>query len=225
MAKLTVQELEQRVKELEEENRELRQQKEDSLDRNLLISILNEIPAFIYLQAQDYTIRYSNKYFNDHFRKPGKGELCYSVLWDRKEPCDVCPTFTVFDKPEMIVWDWHSDTDGKDYQIHDYPFKDIDGSSLVLELGIDITDRKKAEQEREKVIKELEAALHEIETLRGILPICASCKNIRDDNGYWQQIESYLSSHTQAEFTHSICPECTRKLYPELEVDNETSKD
>lgn len=62
----------------------------------------------------------------------------------------------------------------------------------------------------------LEKSLAEVKTLRGFLPICASCKNIRDDQGYWTQIESYISNHSEAEFTHSICPQCSEKLYPGL---------
>jgi phosphoserine phosphatase RsbU/P len=64
-------------------------------------------------------------------------------------------------------------------------------------------------------IKELQQALDEIKTLRGIVPICASCKKIRDDAGYWQQVEVYVRDHTEAEFSHDICPECMKKLYPE----------
>lgn len=63
---------------------------------------------------------------------------------------------------------------------------------------------------------ELEKALGEIRQLSGMLPICASCKKIRDDKGYWKQIEAYISEHTEAKFSHGICPECARKLYPEL---------
>lgn len=68
----------------------------------------------------------------------------------------------------------------------------------------------------DKQNRELEAALKEIKTLHGLLPICASCKKIRDDQGYWQQLEEYLGDHTQAEFTHGLCPECMKELYPEL---------
>jgi AmiR/NasT family two-component response regulator len=69
--------------------------------------------------------------------------------------------------------------------------------------------------------KELEKALSEIKTLRGILPICASCKNVRDDKGYWNQIESYIRDHSEAEFSHSLCPECAKKLYPDLDIHND----
>jgi hypothetical protein len=62
----------------------------------------------------------------------------------------------------------------------------------------------------------LQNALNEIKTLKGILPICASCKKIRDDDGYWNQIESYLHTHTEAEFSHSLCPDCVKRLYPDI---------
>jgi hypothetical protein len=75
---------------------------------------------------------------------------------------------------------------------------------------------EKAEKERERLIRELQQALAEIKKLSGFLPICASCKRIRDDKGYWNQIEKYISEHSEAHFTHGICPECSRKLYPDF---------
>lgn len=69
--------------------------------------------------------------------------------------------------------------------------------------------------ERCKLKVELENSLKEIKTLQGFLPICASCKKIRDDKGYWNQIEAYISDHSEAKFTHAICPDCFKKLYPE----------
>ena len=70
--------------------------------------------------------------------------------------------------------------------------------------------------ERQKLTVKLREALEQIKTLRGLLPICASCKDIRDDRGYWHQIEDYVRNHSDAEFSHGICPECAEKLYPEL---------
>ena len=63
---------------------------------------------------------------------------------------------------------------------------------------------------------ELQKALDDVKLLSGLIPICANCKQIRDDKGYWQSVENYISQHSQAEFSHSICPDCVRKLYPEL---------
>jgi len=93
----------------------------------------------------------------------------------------------------------------------------LDGREYLIESFLDLTERKQADEEREKLIKELKDALHEVNTLSGLLPICASCKKIRDDKGYWNQIESYIQDHSEAEFSHSLCPECLKKLYPELD--------
>jgi len=79
----------------------------------------------------------------------------------------------------------------------------------------DITDQKQQEKERERLIQQLQKALSEVRKLSGMLPICASCKKIRNDKGYWQQVESYITQHSEAQFSHGICPECARKLYPE----------
>ena len=78
----------------------------------------------------------------------------------------------------------------------------------------DITERKELEHEREQLIIDHMDALSKIKTLSGMLPICASCKRIRDDKGYWNQIESYVEQHSEAEFSHGICPECAKKIYP-----------
>ena len=86
----------------------------------------------------------------------------------------------------------------------------------ILSSGLDITAERRAEKEREKLIKELREALNKVKTLSGLLPICANCKKIRDDRGYWNQIEAYIGKHSDARFSHGICPECARKLYPEL---------
>jgi len=83
-------------------------------------------------------------------------------------------------------------------------------------IALDITEQKRLEEHRERLIEELRDALTHIKTLRGLLPICAACKKIRDDRGYWTQIEQYIRAHSEAEFTHGICPECVKKLYPEL---------
>lgn len=83
-------------------------------------------------------------------------------------------------------------------------------------LRIHIDLRRKAEAEKDALITELQEALNEVKTLRGIIPICASCKKIRDGEGFWQQVEDYISKHSDAVFSHGICHECEKKLYPDL---------
>lgn len=73
----------------------------------------------------------------------------------------------------------------------------------------------RAERERDRLIRELQEALASIKVLRGLLPICSHCKKIRDDKGYWKQVEVYIREHSEAEFSHGLCPDCVRKLYPE----------
>lgn len=93
---------------------------------------------------------------------------------------------------------------------------EFDAASLKLAIVRDITQRKAAEVERERLIRELQEALANVKILGGLLPICSHCKKIRDDKGYWERIESYISSRSGAQFTHGICPECVASLYPEL---------
>lgn len=91
----------------------------------------------------------------------------------------------------------------------------LDGNGKVVGASAitrDITRRREDETERVKLIGELTESLKQVKTLRGLLPICASCKRIRDDQGYWQQVETYLADHTEADFTHGICPDCLQKF-------------
>jgi len=86
----------------------------------------------------------------------------------------------------------------------------------MIEYSIDISDRNRVARERETLIADLRKALQEVKTLSGLLPICASCKKIRDDSGYWNNLELFIIEHSNADFTHSLCPECAQRLYPEI---------
>lgn len=96
-------------------------------------------------------------------------------------------------------------------------FKDRDGNIAGVEgITRDVTEFRRAQEAQGKLILELKAALDKVHTLSGLLPICSSCKKIRDDKGYWNQIESYIYEHAEVEFSHGLCPECAKKLYPEF---------
>jgi PAS domain S-box-containing protein len=86
------------------------------------------------------------------------------------------------------------------------------GERIIYSVARDITARKAAEDERNRLVHELQAALAEVRTLREILPICSYCKKIRDDENYWQNVEGYISRHTNTRFSHGICPTCYEKL-------------
>jgi PAS domain S-box-containing protein len=140
--------------------RELAERKraEEALEteRRRLFAVLEELPAWIYLQAPDHSIRFANRYFREQFGET-EASPCYEVLWGRLEPCEECGTFRVFDTQTPQEWEWSQTPNGRIYQLYAYPFTDIDGSPLVLELGIDITERKRAEEELKRRNKELSA--------------------------------------------------------------------
>ncbi len=97
-----------------------------------------------------------------------------------------------------------------------FPVRDPDGT-IAGTCGIsrDITRHKRAQQERERLIGELQEAADHIHQLHGLIPICAVCKRVRDDKGYWQQVETYISKHSEATFSHGLCGDCSRKLLAE----------
>jgi CheY-like chemotaxis protein len=91
------------------------------------------------------------------------------------------------------------------------PFEEND-LRIAVEVGL---YRARLENQREVLIKDLQEAMSKIKTLSGLIPICAWCKKIRDDQGYWQTVEQYVKEHSQADFTHGMCPECQKKYMPE----------
>ena len=92
------------------------------------------------------------------------------------------------------------------------PFDPIELRARIL-VGVRVVQLQQALDKR---IQDMEAALVQIKQMRGLLPICASCKKIRDDTGYWNQIELYIRDHSDVEFSHSICPPCAQELYPDI---------
>ena len=101
----------------------------------------------------------------------------------------------------------------------DYITKPFDAEEVLARVKTHLTLHF-LQQQLKKKNQELQLALTEIKTLRGILPICSSCKKIRNDKGYWEQIECYISEHSDAEFSHGLCQECAKKLYPDMFDEN-----
>ena len=97
----------------------------------------------------------------------------------------------------------------------DFITKPFQVEEVLARIDTHLTLRR-LQVEREKKNKALEAALAEIKALQGLIPICSNCKNVRDDEGYWKQIELYIQEHSEATFSHSLCPDCIKLLYPEF---------
>ena len=145
----------------------------------------------------------------DHNPDIPLGMICYlgyPLLWPDG---DIFGTICILDKKE----NYFSDQMTESVRL----FKASVESYLALLF--EVNERKRTEEEKELLIVELINALAQVKKLSGLLPICASCKKIRNDKGYWNQIEEYISDHSEAQFSHGICPDCMRKLYPELADD------
>lgn len=108
------------------------------------------------------------------------------------------------------------------FEAHVAPIKEIEGRPrMVAWIAFNITELKNTILEKESLIGRLQKAINEIKTLRGILPLCSFCKKIRDDKGYWNQLEAYLSKHSDADLSHGVCPDCARLHYPEVFEDED----
>ncbi|GEM_PF-1183194 len=122
-------------------------------ERNRLFTVLDMIPAFVYLQAEDHSIKFVNKEFKTRFGDP-KGKKCYEAISGCQKPCVPCPTFEVFQTKTPKSWEWQ-DNQGRTYIIYDYAFPSLDGEELVLEVGVDITELKNAENQLKETIEDL----------------------------------------------------------------------
>ncbi len=206
-----------------------RKRAEDALRRSYeftktVIDSMND--AISVINIHDFNIVSVNKTFLKEYAIEKEedviGKTCYGVTHKRHAICappdDICPLKDAVETGEHRVVEhvhYGEDAERLYVEVSATPIKDDDGKVVqVIHVTRDITARKKAEEERERLIRELQKALGEIKTLTGLLPICANCKKIRDDKGYWNQIEVYISEHSEAEFSHGICPECKEKLYP-----------
>lgn len=124
-------------------------------------SLLESIPAFVVLLREDFTIAFANKRFTTLFGPAGDGETCHRVMFGRDKPCPGCPTIRALRKGEPHVWELDM-ANGTSYELHDLPFTDADGQLLVLEMGIEITERKEAERRLERANAELELQASEL---------------------------------------------------------------
>ncbi|RJR19927.1 MAG: hypothetical protein C4581_04230 [Nitrospiraceae bacterium] len=181
--------------------------------------VLDSINVIVYVaDLKTYEVLYINEYTREMFGNV-KGKICWQTIQaGQTAPCGFCTNDNLIGpdgKPSGVYhWEFQNTVTGRWFDILDRAIEWKGGRIVRLEVATDITERKKAEEEREKLIIELRGALDEVKTLSGLLPICSSCQKIRDDKGYWNKVADYITTHYNVEFTHGLCPECAQKLYP-----------
>ncbi len=127
------------------EERVLKRTEQVSVERQRLYNVLETLPAYVILLDKDYCVPFANKVFRERFGE-SNGRRCYDFLFKRESPCENCETYKVLKTNGPHRWEW-TGPDGRDYDIYDFPFVETDGSTLILEMGIDITERKRAEKQ------------------------------------------------------------------------------
>ncbi|MDH4162685.1 MAG: PAS domain-containing protein [Nitrospirota bacterium] len=187
-----------------------------------LSSVIDALPhPFYVIDAATYQVKLAN--YAAYRGDLPAGTTCFSLSHKRSDPCrgddHPCPFTKVIDTGLPVTMEHrHHDGNGviSDVEVHGFPIFDDKGRVVqVIEYCIDISDRKRAVEEREQLIKELQSALREVRMLSGLLPICSSCKRIKNEQGAWSNLEMYISDHSGAQFTHGICPDCAQRLYPD----------
>jgi len=188
----------------------------------VLEAVLDESTDPIFNILEDGTYRFVNKAFSRPLgREPG--EVIGRRIWDLFPSDEAEKRMAVvrraFATGQTIVFDVRVPTAAGDrfYITSVKPLVDAEGPvASVVCISKDITQRKHLELEREELIRNLQTALEEVRSLSGLLPICSHCKKIRDAQQAWVHIEQYIREHSDASFTHGICPDCHRSHFPEV---------
>jgi PAS domain S-box-containing protein len=180
----------------------------------------NTISDFITVINKEMKMVRVNKALCDFVGKDAEeliGQPCYEIMHGTKEPWPGCPHVEAMESGKTTTSEINDPHIGKPLLVTCSPFFNENGNLVgTVHVARDISIQKFAEEEKERLIAELQSALSKVKQLSGFLPICASCKKIRDDKGYWNQLEAYIRDHSEAEFSHGICPDCAKRLYPEM---------
>ena len=177
--------------------------------RNEISDLIESVQEGLLAFDQRLRLTYINR-AAENMLEPSIGEPFGKTIWELFPGMDPAAVETLrrfMSEPAANVYETYYARLGRWFSFHVYPFRE--GMSALL---TDISARKRAQDEREQLIQELQDALAQVRTLRGLIPICAWCKRIRNDQGYWEQLESYIKSHSEADFTHGMCPDCAKKL-------------
>jgi PAS domain S-box-containing protein len=203
-----------------------RAEEELQQERNLLRAVIDNVPDLIYFKDAEGRYVLNNR---AHLRSLGvehQEEVLGKTSFDfhpqvlakqyHEDEMRVIRTAEpLLEREELAL---HKNTGEQRWHLTSkIPLKDAEGRVTgIVGISRDITEAKQNQAERERLINELQGALADLKTLSGLVPICANCKKIRDDKGYWTQVEAYIQERSEARFSHGLCPDCAEKLYPDF---------
>jgi PAS domain-containing protein len=209
---------------LEEEIQQREKTEERLRQSNTTLEKVLESSSPICITGTNFEIILANRAYYEIWPEPEKDEgpvKCYQSRHGSLCKTDSCPLHQILEGKEEITVDATKYVNSGEelvFIVTARPYRDPDGKLIgIVENFQDITKRKKLEDEKADLIHELRASLEKVKLLSGFIPICASCKKVRDDRGYWNQVESFIKKHSDAEFSHSICPGCAKEYYDELD--------
>jgi PAS domain S-box-containing protein len=178
------------------------------------------IPTYLSVVEKDFRLRRVNRAFAELLScEPSDlvGKLCYEVVHGLDHPWPDCPHLQTMQEHRTVTEEVNDPRIGLPLQVTCSPCLNKKGEVVgSVHIARDISAQIQAMDERDVLIAKLQQALANVRLLSGFLPICGGCKKIRDDSGYWQQIESYIRDHSEAEFSHGLCPDCMKRMYPDF---------
>lgn len=176
-------ELQKRILELEELSKRIQVEGPLTQSKEFSFAALAMLPVTLCLQGSDYTVRFANQLFKDHFGDP-EGRPCYKILHGRASPCEKCRPFEVLRSGEPQTAGW-TNPDGRHFLVHYYPFVDMHGERLVLEMGFDISEQKQAEDSLEaselklrRITDNLSEAVYQVDNSSNILYASPSLRSM-----------------------------------------------
>jgi PAS domain S-box-containing protein len=197
-------------------------------ERNLLRTLIDNVPDLIYFKDAEGRYILNNRAHLQSMGVARQEDVLGRTTFDfhprelaqqyHEDEERIVATGTSLPGREELAF--HKDTGEQRWHLTTkIPIKNGQGDVTgFVGISRDITEKRQLETQRDQYVRELQEALDRVTMLSGLLPICSGCKKIRDDKGYWQQVEGYIMKHSSARFTHGLCPECLARLYPDLKM-------
>jgi PAS domain S-box-containing protein len=179
-------------------------------------AVFDSLPELVSVVDADFRLRRVNRALAEFVGCTAQeliGRKCHEVMHGRDEPWEGCPHTACLAAGHSVTRLVEDPAIGRPLMVTCSPHQHLPGhAGCSVHVARDVSEQRAAEAEREALIRDLQEALAKVHLLSGLIPICAWCKKVRDDSGYWEQLESYFRKHSHAEFSHGVCPDCAKAI-------------